>query len=61
MAEGDEVKHNPMIYVAGDWYIVETDAIGKKWAVSEFYRVPLKAIFENLRTMIDEAHAVGVR
>lgn len=49
------------VMIGGDTYFIEVDRYGKKWGVNEFYRVPLKSLFENWRKMIDEAHAVGVK
>ncbi len=34
------MKHNPTIRFLGVWYVIETDASGKSWAVSGDIRLP---------------------
>lgn len=51
------MKHDPTIWWQNEWWRIETDKAGKKWAVSFSQRMPFAKLTAKMRVSIDAAHA----
>lgn len=51
------MKHDPVIWWDDEWYRIETDKAGQKWAVSFSDRMPFAELTRRMRIVIDAAHA----